>query len=665
MKTNCHMKAKMGRYTRIALTVSAMLAALMLLPMLRALEERKVFADVPASDVTLEASVFDGIPVLATITGYEMDSGCPWSAANCETPLYKPYNRNDARWWDNLVEELLASRVHVVLAHGRGCFDPVNGVDGNGNMCPRLLSNMVSAINRADASNVIRLSMWDDTGAYRGAYNVFKGFTDNRPFDLNDRVSWEEVIWKRNIKVWHDTVPNALWFRLEGSPVIAFWSLSDAFFSNQFGNASQLLSFIRTRFFETYGEIPVFIVDRSWIQEDPTIQSWQVYGVNNWFDPQNNTRTYSLWNGQQFGAAVPGFRDPNNPPGCGFACREQSRLNGGALTAGLQEGYDRRARFTYLEGWTDIAESAGYYRSNAWLFPNQYINIVREFADRRTKTLRLQAEACDAYSDTSTGNLGGSYRDGDLDIADLPGSGWVVGWTDPNEWVQFTDVLLSEGNYRFSARVSSGSTNKTIRLEIDNIPVGSVGAPFGGDWSNYSTVALGTRFLPQGKHSLRVVFEQGHVNLDWVFVKKIDNAVSLRTSDQIHFVGAEKGGGSATYVDGFAAGPWETFTLVDINGNSLESGDRVRLQTHNGYFLVAELGGGNTVNANRLAPGPWEEFTIIKVNGGGSIQNGDQIALRTVNNYYVVAEGGGGGILNANRTAIGAWETFTVNISSQ
>ncbi|HTD85829.1 MAG TPA: DUF5010 domain-containing protein, partial [Candidatus Binatia bacterium] len=85
-------------------------------------------AAVPPGDITLEAPISDGMPILATVTGYEMNSGCPgWPAANCETPLYRPYNRDDPRWWDNLVEEILASRVHVIMAHGRGCYDPNTG----------------------------------------------------------------------------------------------------------------------------------------------------------------------------------------------------------------------------------------------------------------------------------------------------------------------------------------------------------------------------------------------------------------------------------------------------------------------------------------------------------------------------------------------------------
>src|SRR5687767_9576665 len=149
-------------------------------------------AAVPAGDITLEAPIHDGMPILATVTGYEMNSGCPWNPANCEIPLYRPYNRDDPRWWDNLVEELLASRIHVVMAHGRGCYDPNSGTAGNGNMCPRLLSNLVGAINRANAAGVMRIAMFDDTGAYPGARNTFLGLPSGTRFDLADQFSWDE-----------------------------------------------------------------------------------------------------------------------------------------------------------------------------------------------------------------------------------------------------------------------------------------------------------------------------------------------------------------------------------------------------------------------------------------------------------------------------------------
>ena len=263
-------------------------------------------AAVPPGDVTLEAPIHDGMPILATVTGYEMNSGCPagWNPQNCETPLYTPYNRDDPRWWDQLVEELLTSRVHVVMAHGRGCWDPTSGNGGNGNMCPRLLSNLVAAIDHASAGDVIRVAMWDDTGAYPGARNAWLGLPSGTPFDLSDQSSWDEVIWKRNIQIWHDTVPSRLWFRLNGRPVIAFWSLADAFFSNQQGNASRLLDFLRNKFVARYGESPLFILDRSWITEDSTITTTQAYGVDTWFDPSVSNYTYYIWNGQTFEPGV-------------------------------------------------------------------------------------------------------------------------------------------------------------------------------------------------------------------------------------------------------------------------------------------------------------------------------------------------------------------------
>jgi Domain of unknown function (DUF5010)/DUF5010 C-terminal domain len=648
------------RVTARILSTSSLLAATVLLCTSGAR------AAVPAADITLQPPIYDGLPVLGTVTGYEMDSGCPagWSPQNCQTPLYVPYDRNTPRWWDNLVEELLASRVHVVMAHGRGCFDPVSGTGGNGNMCPRLLSNLVAAINRANAAGVLRIAMFDDTGAYPGARNTFLNLPQGTPFDLSDQSSWDEVIWKRNIQIWHDTVPSSLWFRLDGRPVIAFWSLADAFFSHQQGNASRLLDFLRNRFIARYGESPVFILDRTWTAEDTTITASHAYGVNDWFNPSIRNYTYFTWNGRDFGASVPGFRDPNTPPGCGSLCREYPRQDGASLSTALQEGINRRARFTLLEGWTDIGESAGYYRSASWRYPSQYINVVREFSDRRTTTLKLEAEAADAFVDFTAGNFGGQYRNGDLDVAALPGSGWAVGWTDAGESIQLNEVSLSEGSYRFSARASSGAGGRTVQLKIDGVSLGSVAVPFGGSWDAYDTFTLGTAFVGHGRHTLQVVFDNGLVNLDWIFVKKIDPAAGFRT-DNGHYLVAESGGGERMYANRTSQGAWESFTLIDRNGGSLQSGDPIRLQAHDGYYVAAELGGGDTVNANRWTPGAWEEFRIIRTAGPGVISNGDQVAIQSINNNYFSAEAGGGGLLNANRTAIGPWETFTISLAPQ
>jgi hypothetical protein len=128
--------------------------------------------------------------------------------------------------------------------------------------------------------------------------------------------------------------------------------------------------------------------------------------------------------------------------------------------------------------------------------------------------------------------------------------------------------------------------------------------------------------------------------------------VNLKTSNG-RFMVAEQGGGAVVNANRDAAGPWEAFTLVDLNGGELADGDKVALQAMNGQYVCAEQGGGGGVNANRPALGPWETFTFKRLAGG-------KVALQAMNGQFVCAEGGGGGKLVANRGAVGEWESFTL-----
>src|SRR5262249_46673183 len=43
-----------------------------------------------------------------------------------------------------------------------------------------------------------------------------------------------------------------------------------------------------------------------------------------------------------------------------------------------------------------------------------------------------------AYHDTTPGNTGGEYRTTDVDIAQSSEGGYVVGWTDDGEWLNYS-----------------------------------------------------------------------------------------------------------------------------------------------------------------------------------------------------------------------------------
>jgi len=133
-----------------------------------------------------------------------------------------------------------------------------------------------------------------------------------------------------------------------------------------------------------------------------------------------------------------------------------------------------------------------------------------------------------------------------------------------------------------------------------------------------------------------------------------------------YYVVAENGGGDVVNANRTAIGSWEKFTLIDLNGGTLESGDLVNLQSVYGYYVVAEGGGDDVVNCNRTTPLKWETFRIAKVFGSGTIRSGDAISLQASDGWsgaggnYVVAEDGGGSVVNANRPVVGSWERFTI-----
>ena len=115
-------------------------------------------------------------------------------------------------------------------------------------------------------------------------------------------------------------------------------------------------------------------------------------------------------------------------------------------------------------------------------------------------------------------------------------------------------------------------------------------------------------------------------------------------------------------------GAWEMLTLSDLNGGSLQDGDKMTLDTGAGWYLhVAGNGDAATLEATvptSQGPGVTERFRIHKLNGGdATIRHGDWVAMSTNENRYVVAEGGGGdtSVVNANRQSVEGWKRLCLS----
>ncbi|SEK79241.1 Chitinase, GH18 family [Stigmatella aurantiaca] len=138
--------------------------------------------------------------------------------------------------------------------------------------------------------------------------------------------------------------------------------------------------------------------------------------------------------------------------------------------------------------------------------------------------------------------------------------------------------------------------------------------------------------------------------------------VSFKTVLGGRYVGAQNNGGGAVTATATAAQAWEKFTLDDINGGALESGDSVFITAGTGQYFQAANGGGSTLNAASWNRQGWETFRIVKKSGSGAIANGDIVGLQTVTTgHWVSAENGGGGTVFAYGGALGDWEQLTIS----
>ncbi|ATB30918.1 glycosyl hydrolase family 18 protein [Melittangium boletus] len=140
------------------------------------------------------------------------------------------------------------------------------------------------------------------------------------------------------------------------------------------------------------------------------------------------------------------------------------------------------------------------------------------------------------------------------------------------------------------------------------------------------------------------------------------SGVSFKTVLGGRYVGAQNNGGGAVIATATSAQAWEKFTIDDINGGALESGDSIFITAGTGQYFQAANGGGSSLNAASWNRQGWETFRIVKQSGSGVIANGDVVGLQTVTTgNWVSAENGGGGTVFAYGGAFGDWERLTIS----
>ena len=126
----------------------------------------------------------------------------------------------------------------------------------------------------------------------------------------------------------------------------------------------------------------------------------------------------------------------------------------------------------------------------------------------------------DSYEDTGNGDADeGSfaYRGSDYDVAVVDGgTGKAIGYTNENEWYEYTINVEQDGEYEIEANVSNGSGAGSLKLSLDKKDLASLSfTGTSNDWDTYEKTT-GKATLTKGEHVLRVTIAAANTNVDYV-----------------------------------------------------------------------------------------------------------------------------------------------------
>jgi endonuclease/exonuclease/phosphatase family metal-dependent hydrolase len=149
---------------------------------------------------------------------------------------------------------------------------------------------------------------------------------------------------------------------------------------------------------------------------------------------------------------------------------------------------------------------------------------------------RIEAEYYDLGGswDNSAGNAGEMYRWDDVELWDDrtghdPSGEYLVWGTEPGEWLEYTILVDADGLHDIDVRYATPFANRTITLEIDGVViVNQMSLPLTGGWGQYlfppgidtwMTATESGVWLDEGTHTLRVNFDTGLMNLDYLKIR--------------------------------------------------------------------------------------------------------------------------------------------------
>lgn len=129
----------------------------------------------------------------------------------------------------------------------------------------------------------------------------------------------------------------------------------------------------------------------------------------------------------------------------------------------------------------------------------------------------------EAYHDNDAGNTGHEYRlNTDVDIEKWPNNQFAIGYVQDGEWLEYTINVLQTKNYDLRLWVASKLQGGIFHIEIDGTDIsGPVSTPGTGGWGIFQEVYIPALEFPVGLHVMRMFFDKGDFNLDYINIKEV------------------------------------------------------------------------------------------------------------------------------------------------
>ena len=197
----------------------------------------------------------------------------------------------------------------------------------------------------------------------------------------------------------------------------------------------------------------------------------------------------------------------------------------------------------------------------------------------------------DSYSDNDSedhgaeSNGGKSYREGTgVDIYKKT-SGYVVGYNQSGEWLEYTVEVAEAGDYTMYAAVASANATSSFQLSIDGDDITEKIAVPKNDgeenYDDYNKVSANVT-LPAGKHILRFT-----VTGDWMDIDYI-NFVKGKDAEDTDPIGGSTAMGGVKFQNKVSS----SYRVFDLKGSVLGTVDLTRVSNASAALKTAGFGKG-------------------------------------------------------------------------